>query len=216
MKPRGAVTRIPAFGMKTEGDEALRRDADSPSGDEGQQLSIPTHTVQFYEDDSFLIDSVATFVKEGIEAQDTVVMFLTPQHRQLLDQALRADDAGPGLREHAGSLAFYDAEDTMAEFMVEGWPEESLFMPMMDRILRPLSEGRPVRVFGEMVALLWTQGQFRAALRLEELWNALIARQPFSLLCAYGITGFQGKEARESYRRVCAQHNHVHSQDKAA
>jgi hypothetical protein len=43
----------------------------------------------------------------------------------------------------------------------------------------------PVRVYGEMVALLWADGQVAAALELEDLWNELGRRLPFSLFCGY-------------------------------
>jgi hypothetical protein len=42
-----------------------------------------------------------------------------------------------------------------------------------------------VRVFGEMVALLWADGDRNGALVLEELWNDLTRRMSFPLLCAY-------------------------------
>jgi hypothetical protein len=39
------------------------------------------HGVYFYEDDTFLIDSVADFAKEGLERQETVIIVATEQHR---------------------------------------------------------------------------------------------------------------------------------------
>jgi hypothetical protein len=45
--------------------------------------------------------------------------------------------------------------------------------------------GRRVRVFGEIVALLWDAGQVTAAIELERLWNELGRQYPFSLFCAY-------------------------------
>jgi hypothetical protein len=42
-----------------------------------------------------------------------------------------------------------------------------------------------VRVFGEMVSLLWDAGLIDAAVELEVLWNELGVQYPFSLLCAY-------------------------------
>lgn len=41
---------------------------------------------------------------------------------------------------------------------------------------------RPVRAFGEMVALLLADGRSAVALQLEECWNDLLSRQPRSLL----------------------------------
>lgn len=49
---------------------------------------------------------------------------------------------------------------------------------------------RQVRVFGEMVALLWADGDRNGALVLEELWNDLTRRMSFPLLCAYPASFF--------------------------
>ncbi|MDP9275804.1 MAG: MEDS domain-containing protein [Chloroflexota bacterium] len=47
-----------------------------------------------------------------------------------------------------------------------------------------------MRVFGEMVALLWAEGDRNGALVLEELWNDLTRRLSFPLLCAYPASFF--------------------------
>lgn len=56
------------------------------------------------------------------------------------------------------------------------------------------SGDRPVRVFGEMVGVLWLLGERPAAIRLEELWNAALGHLSFSLLCAYPVAGFRNGE----------------------
>jgi hypothetical protein len=45
-----------------------------------------------------------------------------------------------------------------------------------------------VRVFGEMVSLIW-QSRQRATERLEELWNQVIQEHSVPLLCAYALAG---------------------------
>ena len=189
----------------------------SPSGQEGQQLSMLGHAVQFYEDDSFLIDSVKRFILDGLQAHEQVAVFVTPAHKESLEHALKNEEASGAVPRNATrNVLYHDAEDTMRKFMTGGWPEEHLFMAVIGDILQPLFGDRPVRVFGEMVCVLWGKSQYRAALRLEELWNALIGRHPVSLLCAYCITGFRGKGGHESYRQVCDLHHHVHPDSKAA
>jgi hypothetical protein len=51
-------------------------------------------------------------------------------------------------------------------------------------------QARQVRVFGEMVALLWADGDRNGALVLEGLWNELTRRLSFPLLCAYPASFF--------------------------
>jgi hypothetical protein len=181
----------------------------TPSVEGPSQLDLLAHTVQFYEDDAFLIESVAAFVRDGLAANERVLLFITPQHRQALEQKL-GEDHGSG--HHLGKEAevrYFDARDTLAKFMVQDWPEEHLFLSVMKSLLASTSAEKPLRVFGELVALLWVDNKHRAALRLEELWTTLMHQRPFALLCAYSITGFPGRDLCESYLEVCGLHSHV-------
>ena len=38
---------------------------------------MPGHAVYFYEDDAFLIENVAQFVKSGLDRQETVIVVAT-------------------------------------------------------------------------------------------------------------------------------------------
>jgi hypothetical protein len=86
-----------------------------------------------------------------------------------------------------------DAAETSSKFMVDGWPSEPRFNTVIgDLIERVAARGQRclVRVFGEMVALLWNEGNARGAVRLEDLWNDLAKKIPFTLLCAYPLKTF--------------------------
>src|SRR5258705_69670 len=63
-----------------------------------------------------------------------------------------------------------------------------------------------IRGSGEMVGLLWQDGQTTAAVRLEMLWNKLAMNHDFSLLCGYSMGSFY-KDA--SMSEICDQHSHV-------
>ncbi|HEY6374646.1 MAG TPA: PAS domain S-box protein, partial [Edaphobacter sp.] len=70
-------------------------------------------------------------------------------------------------------------------------------------------ETRRVAVFGEMVALLWTDGQFEAAIQLEQLWNQLARTHSFQLHCVYPLNQFSNEQDGEKLLEICAQHSHV-------
>jgi hypothetical protein len=83
----------------------------------------------------------------------------------------------------------------------------ALMQPLMTRGAR---HHRHMRVFGEMVALLWTAGNQAAAIRLEELWNDLArSAAPFSLFCAYAMPDLAGEENEAAFRAICHQHTRV-------
>jgi two-component system CheB/CheR fusion protein len=60
-----------------------------------------------------------------------------------------------------------------------------------------------------MVALLWSEGNFDAALKLEQLWNGLVRAHDFQLQCAYPMEGFSQNGHSQAFRNICAEHSHV-------
>jgi hypothetical protein len=168
-------------------------------------MSMP-HAVQFYQDDVFLIEAVAAFITAGYEENATIIVIATEKHREDLRTTFQ-DSGHPGIEDR---VIHFDAADLLTAFMVDGWPEHTRFTATVERIVQQAALTGPVRIFGEMVAVLWAEGQTRAAIRLEELWNELATRHAFSLLCAYPIAGFPDQKVDLSLLRVCHTHTHVH------
>jgi hypothetical protein len=67
---------------------------------------------------------------------------------------------------------------------------------------------RGLTVFGEMVALLWEDGNHEAALQLEDLWNDLLNDQAFDLHCAYPRHILENADL-VMLRSICDGHSHV-------
>jgi len=74
---------------------------------------------------------------------------------------------------------------------------------------RAATSGRPVRAYGEMVAVLWADGDVPGAMELERRWNELRARLPFTLLCAYPARLFEDAPSAEWFTDVCDLHSEV-------
>lgn len=166
------------------------------------------HGVYFYEDDTFLINSVADFAKEGLERQETVIIMATDQHRG--DLKTKLTDNQVGLRAPAPSnYVTLDASTMLGLFMQNGWPDEGLFLKIIGQIIRSAGGGKPVRIYGEMVAILWAEGNHLAAIQLERLWNKLAEQRDFSLLCGYPSSAFQDSDMRFAFQDVCACHSQV-------
>ena len=67
----------------------------------------------------------------------------------------------------------------------------------------------PVRVYGEVVAVLWAAGHVNAALELEGFWNELGREIPFSLYCGYPRESLGGSEHPGAVSAVCRLHTEV-------
>ena len=172
------------------------------------------HSVQFYEEDSFLLEELSRFVGAALGAGEAGVVIATPSHRAELEQQLR--ERGLDLRRATaeGRFVAVDAAETLAQFMVDGQPDAARFGERVGGLLaRAAGAARGARprvaAFGEMVALLWMEGQAEAALRLEQLWNDLAQTHVFDLRCAYPLTFFAQAGDHEPIRQICAAHTHV-------
>ncbi|HEV8377967.1 MAG TPA: ATP-binding protein, partial [Tepidisphaeraceae bacterium] len=110
----------------------------------------------------------------------------------------------------SGQFVALDADQMLARFMVNGMPDGQLFMRVIGRVVKQALAGyRRVRAFGEMVAILWQQGNKAAAIRLEELWNELARAHSFALFCAYPMRAFARAGELDPLGEVCTCHTRV-------
>jgi anti-anti-sigma factor len=165
------------------------------------------HLVEFYQTDEALADSVRDYVEPALRHEEQAVVVATTQHRKLFEIALvRAGVDVEGAR-CAARYVDVDAEGMLSQFMVDGVPDPRRFHASVGRLVAEAARsGRPVRVYGEMVAILWGQDNVAGALALEDLWNDLAGSQRFSLLCAYPTTAFDGAATVGLFRNLCEQH----------
>jgi signal transduction histidine kinase len=175
-----------------------------------QAMGASEHFVQFYEADTFLLDAVAAFVADGLEAGEGALVVATAAHRAGLEERLLARGLDVSAAAAENRYVARDAAETLAHFMVAGAPDPERFAAVVGEVLAQAAQGgRRVRVFGEMVALLAAAGNHAAALRLEHLWNDLRQTQDFALYCAYPMASL-GDEARGAiFDHVCATHSGV-------
>ncbi|HEU4595603.1 MAG TPA: MEDS domain-containing protein, partial [Pyrinomonadaceae bacterium] len=168
------------------------------------------HFVQFYEEDEYLLDSLSGFVGTGLGEGDGCVVVATAEHREGLEARLRAYGIDLDEAAASGQYLALDAGEVLSKFMLAGKPEPGLFSEVVGGIVRRAAAGRPrLRIFGEMVALLWAEGNHDAAIRLEGLWNELHQSNDFMLFCAYPIHGFGGELLAGGLGDVCTAHSRV-------
>lgn len=171
-----------------------------------------SHIVQFYEDDDFLVEAVARYLAAGVLSGETLLVVGTRAHQQRLFEALQ--EFGVFQPMPAGQLVWLDADETLGRIMPTGssLPCRSQIQALVSELfagIRAQNPCRGVRVYGEMVDILWRRGQTRAALRLEEIWDELAARYDFTLLCSYALSHFGPEEQHDGFREVCARHSHA-------
>jgi signal transduction histidine kinase len=184
--------------------------------EQARELVGHGHSVQFFEDDRFLVDTVVDFFAVGLVDGLGAVAIATREHIAAISHGLHEKGFDVERTCTNGQLTFLDAEELLSSFMVGPLPDAGRFRRAMDGVLGSHArfgdgarERRPVLAFGEMTDLLAREGNLEGSLRLEELWNELAETYTFSLLCAYSLSAFSEDTHDAALRAICNQHSHV-------
>jgi DcmR-like sensory protein len=165
------------------------------------------HVVQIYENDAIFLDALAGFVGGGINAGDCCIVIATDTHLQALETRLLQYGVHTQVLIANNSYIPLNAEELLSRFMVNGWPDEALFIKEISTLIEKAGAGnRRIRAFGEMVAILWAQGNYGATVHLEHLWNRFCAQKSFCLFCAYPKSGFTD-DINTSIMHICGTHS---------
>lgn len=178
-------------------------------------MSLPlVHSVHFYQRDEALVARLQKIVSTALASGNCAVIVATEEHRAQLASALS----------HSGSLAerrlqMFDAKESLSEFMVDGHPSDKRFLEFVGKMLKDArgatNERCGITVFGEMVAILWSEGNKTGALELERLWNAVLNEHAFHLHCAYPRWILQDGSDSLLLQSICDEHSSMieHSRD---
>jgi CheY-like chemotaxis protein len=170
------------------------------------------HDVQFYSDDGYFSKSLADLVHSALKRGETALVVATEKHRSSLIRGLADFAIDLANAQEDRRLILLDAAEMLSRILVHGMPDSTQFSEIIGPLVSTAnadarSDGSSVTVFGEMVALLWAEGNYKATIRLEQLWNELALQRRFSLRCAYPADALHNAENGGPIMNVC----HLHS-----
>lgn len=181
-----------------------------PSVLKGGDATGHEHLVEFYDSDDYLVGTVAGFAGPALDAGDAALVVATADHRRAFEAALVRAGVDVAAAVASGRYLSFDAAELLETFMIDGAPDPGRFAATAGRVIeRAGAGGRRVRIYGEMVALLWDAGDVVSAIALEDLWNDLAQEWDFMLLCAYPMRAFESSDSGTAFRRICDQHSTV-------
>jgi KaiC/GvpD/RAD55 family RecA-like ATPase len=155
------------------------------------------HIVYPYTDEIQVAEAVCLFASAGLRKGEAVVLVMTADHRKPIRRRLEQEGHNLKDLERTGQLICEDAGNLLSTFMFGGTIDELVFKTKVGKLIERAKvsggKSRPVRVFGEMVDLIWTSKP-QTTQRLEELWNDVIEAYSVPLLCAYSLAGTKPSE----------------------
>jgi hypothetical protein len=150
------------------------------------------HLVYPHTDDAHLAEAVGLFASSGLREGEAVILIMAANHCQPIRERLQREGFNLQELEATGQLVCGKAEDLLSTFLFDGVIDEhrfkTTFGAMIEKAKTLNGKRRSVRVFGEMVDLLWKSDP-RITERIEELWNQVIEAHSVPLLCGYSLAG---------------------------
>jgi MEDS: MEthanogen/methylotroph, DcmR Sensory domain len=168
------------------------------------------HVVQFYGHEEELADRVAGYLLGALQHDGAAVVIATTAHRRAFEGRLTRAGVDLAAAARAGTYRTLDAADTVRALTTGGQLDRGAFDRVIGSLIADAGQGeRPVRAYGEMVALLWDAGLVNDAVQLEEMWGSLGLSHSFSLFCSYPARSVTGDGHLEAFAEVCRLHGSV-------
>jgi hypothetical protein len=166
------------------------------------------HVVQFYGRDDELAERVTGYLLGALDHGGVAIVIASPEHRREFETRLGQAGVDLATARDDGSYLALDAGQTLRELMTADKLDSAAFDRVIGAAIRAAGAGgRPVRAFGEMVALLWDDGLVNDAVQLEAMWEDLGSRHPFSLFCGYRADS--ATRDLDAFAEVCRLHGEI-------
>lgn len=177
-----------------------------------QEAEPRGHLVHFYKsDERLLTKNVGNYIRDGLIRGEALVVIATKEHNREFSRWLQKAGIDMEAAVRQGCVVSPDAHQMLDQSMVRGRLDWSRFDRAIGDIVRQKAgPGRSgLRVYGEMVDVLWKAGDRSAAIQLEEFWNRLASSHPFNLFCAYPIDVFDDEFRIDALDALLCAHTHL-------
>ena len=170
------------------------------------------HIVQLYQDEDFYGEAVSHFAAEGLARGESIILVASAPHWQNISGRLHGKGFDSAALVRQGQLTLLDADTTLPLFMAGDTPDRKIFKTLAkETIARARAGGKYARVrwWGEMVNVLYVNGNPRGSNRLEQLFDEMAHEERIAIFCSFLMDKFDPAIYDEAFGHVCATHSHV-------
>jgi hypothetical protein len=170
------------------------------------------HIVQLYQDQDFLNRAVCRFVGAGFANGEGIILVSTLPHWNGFRGRLEAEGVNVGAARKRGQLTVVDADELLPRFMRNAMPDPDIFPGVFgDVVAEARASGgyQKVRVWGEMVNVLWERGDVDASMNLEDQFDQLIKKRDMVIFCSFLMDNFNDDVHARMLPRLGTNHSHL-------
>jgi hypothetical protein len=168
--------------------------------------------VQLYQDQQFLNRAVCRFAAGAIANGEGVILVPTAAHWEAFMPRLEAEGVDVGAAQSRGQLTVVDADELLPRFMRDAMPDAPVFMGLAADVIRSTREDArypKVRWWGEMVNVLWEQGNVAASMGLEDQFDRLAKHHEIAIFCSFVMDNFNNEVHSRLLPRLGQSHSHL-------
>jgi hypothetical protein len=167
------------------------------------------YIVEVFRHQSGKVKSVAQYITDGLNNGEAVAIIARPFLRKALIDCLVPQGVDVQSCKDQGKIKFLDAEFLLSSLWFDDGIDAEAFEKFVSDPLRVMKQKYDkIRIFGEMVNLLWQKGAYAEAMQLEDSWNALFKKFEFSLLITYSLNHLDPSTFDEALEQICRCHPH--------
>ncbi|MBV9558766.1 MAG: MEDS domain-containing protein, partial [Pseudolabrys sp.] len=171
------------------------------------------HIVQLYQDQDFLNRAVCRFAASALANGEGVILVPTQAHWEAFCPRLEAEGVDLAKAQGSGQLTVVDADHLLPEFMRNSMPDAPVFLGLAGEAIARARRGRDrypkVRWWGEMVNVLWEQGNVAASMALEDQFDHLAHEHEIAIFCSFVMDNFDGEVHARMLPRLGQNHSHL-------
>src|SRR3954462_1398005 len=145
------------------------------------------HMVQLYQDQDFLNRAVCRFAGAALSNGEGIILVPTMPHWNAIRPRLEAEGVDVEAARERGQLTVVDADELLPRFMKDAMPDAPVFLGLAADVIANARDGPrypKVRWWGEMVNVLWEQGNVAASMALEDQFHRLANHHEIAIFCS--------------------------------
>jgi DcmR-like sensory protein len=170
------------------------------------------HIVQLYQDQQFLNRAVCRFAAGAIANGEGVILVPTAAHWEAFRPRLEAEGVDVEGSQARGQLTVVDADELLPRFMRDAMPDAPVFLGLAAQVIakaRGQDRYPKVRWWGEMVNVLWEQGNVAASMSLEDQFDRLAKHHEIAIFCSFVMDNFNSEVHSRLLPRLGQNHSHL-------
>jgi hypothetical protein len=170
------------------------------------------HIVQLYQDQQFLNRAVCRFAAGAIANGEGVILVPTAAHWDAFRPRLEAEGVDVKAAQDSGQLTVVDADELLPCFMKDAMPDAPVFLGLAGDVIAKARAGGQypkVRWWGEMVNVLWEQGNVSASMSLEDQFDHLAHHHEIAIFCSFVMDNFNSEVHSRLLPRLGQNHSHL-------